>query len=89
MSCGQGRNQANTIFVFEDVSLRLVHITFNQRNLILRLLVVSLLGITLDQGVSIFIVHLIPPGSLTQIGLYILRMRIMLILFMYLVRYLL
>lgn len=40
-------------------------ITHSQRNLILKPLVVSLLVIALDQGVPDFIVHLIPPGSLS------------------------
>ena len=48
-------------------------ITHNQRNLILKPLVVISLVIALDQGVLDFIVHLIPPGSLNQTGLYILK----------------
>ena len=40
-------------------------ITHSQRNLILKPSVVSLLVIALDQGVPDFIVHLIPPGSLS------------------------
>ncbi|RVW60538.1 hypothetical protein CK203_061446 [Vitis vinifera] len=74
-----GRNRAFIISTFGDVRLRLGHITHSQRNLILKPLVVSLLVIALDQGVPDFIVHLIPPGSLSQIGLYTLRMKLMLI----------
>ena len=48
-----------------DVRLRLGHITHSQRNLILKLLVVSSLVIALDQGVRDFIVHLIPTRSLS------------------------
>ena len=40
-------------------------ITHSQRNLILKPSVVSLLVIALDQGVPDFIVHLIPPRSLS------------------------
>ena len=40
-------------------------IIHSQRNLILKPLLVSLLAIALDQGVPDFIVHLIPPGSLS------------------------
>ena len=89
MSYGQGRNQAFTISMFGDVRLRLGHITRSQRNLILKPLVVSLLAIALDQGVPDFIVHLITPGSLSQIGLYTLKMKLMLIPILCLVRYLL
>ena len=64
-------------------------ITHSQRNLILKPLVVSLLAIALDQGVSYFIIHLITPGSLSQIGLYTLKMKLMLIPILCLVRYLL
>ena len=42
-------------------------ITHNQRNLILKPLVVSSLVIALDQRVLDFIVHLIPPGSLIEL----------------------
>ena len=89
MSYGQERNPVFTISMFRDVRLRLGPITHRQRNLILEPLVVSLLAIALDQGALDFIVHRIPPGSLSQTGLYILRMKLMLIQILCLVRYLL
>ena len=89
MSYGQERNRVFTIFMFKYVRLRLGHITHSQRNLILKPLVVISLVIALDQGVLDFIVHLIPPGPLSQIGLYTLKMKLMLISILCLVRYLL
>ena len=89
MSYGQGRNRVFIISMFRDVRLRLGLITHSQRNLILKLLVVSLLVIALDQGVPDFIIHLIPPGSLSQTGLYTVRMKLMLTQILCLVRYLL
>ena len=71
------------------IRLSLGPITHGQRNLILKPSVVSLLVIALDQGVPDFIVHLIPPGSLSKIGLYILRMKLMMIQVLCLMRYLL
>ena len=89
MSYGHKRNQVFAIFMFGDVRLRLGHITHSQRNLILKPLVVSLLVIALDQGAPDFIVHLIPPGSLSKTRLYTLKMELMLIPILCLVRYLL
>ena len=89
MSYGQGRNRAFTIFMFGEVRLRLGHITYSKKNLILKPLVVSSLVIALDQGVQDFIVHLIPPGSLSQTGLYTLKMKLKLIPILFLMRYLL
>ena len=89
MSYGKERNRVFIISMFEDVRLRLDYITNNQRNLILKPSVVSSLVIALDQGVPDFIVHLIPPGSLSQIGLYTLKIKLTLILILCLVRYLL
>ena len=62
-------------------------ITHSQRNLILKPLMVSLLAIALDQGVADFIVHLIPPGTLSQTGMYTLKMKLMLIPILCLMRY--
>ena len=75
--------------MFGDVRLRLGPITHSQINLIIKPLVVSLLAIALDQGVPDFIVHLIPLGSLSQIGLYTLKMKLILIPILCLMRYLL
>ena len=52
-------------------------------------IVVSSLVIALDQGVPDFIVYFIPLRSLSQIELYSLKMKLMLILILCLMRYLL